>query len=303
MNQHATGVAQVLDKLALWANTQVDVRAVIVIGSQARSDHPADEWSDIDVLVLTRNPEDLLEDTGWLEHIGRPRITFLEKRKHGDGMERRVLFQEGLDMDIVPLPVELAMSVAAEGMPSEAEDIFRRGVKFVVDKDGFEAILSKVSSAQSPATPPTEPEYDQVVKDFWYHAVWGMKKFRRGELWTAKACCDVYMKRRLLEMIEWQARASRGWNYDTWHTGRFIEEWANPRALKELGSAFARYAEKEISQAYIATMDLFHWLATEVADRLHYAYPQDGEQYARELIDTYLKEYRTNQSSPPNQSN
>jgi len=66
------------------------------------------------------------------------------------------------------------------------------------------------TSEAQPASPPAPAEFLNAVNDFWYHAVWTAKKLRRGELWIAMSCLDSYMKRRLLQMIEWHARATHG---------------------------------------------------------------------------------------------
>ncbi len=92
------------------------------------------------------------------------------------------------------------------------------------------------------------------------------------------------MKRLLLQMMEWHAHATRSWDYDTWFQGRFLEEWADPRALAGLRDAFAHYDADDIRRALFATMDLFRWLAMETAERLGYPYPTVGDARATELV-------------------
>jgi hypothetical protein len=45
------GYNRLSENLVSWAQAQDDIGAAILIGSRARSDHPADEWSDLDVLL------------------------------------------------------------------------------------------------------------------------------------------------------------------------------------------------------------------------------------------------------------
>jgi aminoglycoside 6-adenylyltransferase len=120
-----------------------------------------------------------------------------------------------------------------------------------------------------------------------YHVVWTAKKLARGELWTAKSCLDDYMKWRLLQMIEWHARLTRG-VADTWHGGRFLERWADPRALAGLRQAFARYDAGEVKDALRATLELFHWLAVETGERMTYAYPFQAEEHVSKLVSKIL---------------
>ena len=76
------------------------------------------------------------------------------------------------------------------------------------------------------------------------------------------------MKRLMREMTECHARATHGPDYDTWHEGRFLDQWADPRAVAGLTNAYAHYEESDVRRALWATMELFRWLSVETAERL-----------------------------------
>ena len=118
--------------------------------------------------------------------------------------------------------------------------------------------------------------------------VWTATKLRRGELLTAKGCCDGYMKDLLLWMTIWHAGAARGWTYDTWHRGRFFEEWADPRVVAGLHAAYAHYDAADVARALWATMDLFRWVARETTAHLGYPYPGSAEERVVALVTTVL---------------
>jgi aminoglycoside 6-adenylyltransferase len=80
------------------------------------------------------------------------------------------------------------------------------------------------------------------------------------------------MQHLLLRKIEWHTRASRGWDVDTWHDGRFLETWADPRAVQGLRDAFAAYNAADVRRALLSSLALFGWLAGETVERLGYAY-------------------------------
>ena len=42
---------QLLRRFLEWADAQEDIGAVALVGSAARADHPADAWSDYDLVV------------------------------------------------------------------------------------------------------------------------------------------------------------------------------------------------------------------------------------------------------------
>jgi aminoglycoside 6-adenylyltransferase len=288
MSETSKAYEQLLERFVAWAQTQPDIHAAVVLGSRARTDHPADDWSDLDLLVVISDPDRLLSQIDWLAHLGTPWVTFLEGTAVGGLAERRVLFEGGLEVDFSPVPLALVRQFAASGLPPEVAGIFRRGVRVALDKDGLAGRLVVMPGEPPAPQPPTRDEFLNLVNDFWYHAVWSAKKLRRGELWTAKSCCDSYMKRLLLALLEWHARAANGWGGDTWHNGRFLEEWADPRAVAGLRTAFAHYDEADVGRALLATMELFRWLATETAERLGHPYPASADEHATALVRGYL---------------
>ncbi len=285
MSQMSLTYEDVIDRFLAWARPQPDVRAVMVVGSRARTDHPADAFSDLDLVVVTTDPDRYLSQTDWLESLGTPWLTFLERQAVGEGLERRVLFEGALDVDFVPLANEAVRRMVLEGWPPEVAAVFRRGFRLVLDKDDLLNLIAGVPAETSSfASPPTQEEFLALCHDFLYHAVWAAKKLRRGELWIAKSCVDCYMKQLLLGMLEWHARSERGWDHDTWHGGRFLEEWADQRTLEGLRKAFAHYEEADIRRALLATMGLFRRIGRETAGRSGCAYPEDADQRVRAWV-------------------
>ncbi len=283
MNSTTAGYEVLISRVSEWAEREEGIHAVFVFGSQARRDNPADEWSDLDLLLLADEPQFYIETVDWLQQIGEQWVSFLERTPDG-GFERRVLFEGGFDVDFIPESVDSFRKILAEGLPTILEDIFRRGFRILVDKDGLAARITAVKRETAVPAPDSEAEYLAITNDFWYHTVWTAKHLRRGELWWAKSCCDSYLKKLLLSMLERHARAARGKEFDTWMRGRFLEEWADPRAVAALPQIFAHYDEPDVWRALLATMDLFRWLAVETAEYLGYAYPSSGDEHCTNLV-------------------
>src|SRR5262249_29878807 len=59
---------QLLGRLRAWAEAREDVRALVLVGSVARGDARLD--SDIDVILLTRQPATYLESVDWVAEFG-----------------------------------------------------------------------------------------------------------------------------------------------------------------------------------------------------------------------------------------
>lgn len=82
-----------------WARAQEDIRLALVVGSRARTDRPADECADLNVVVVTPQPERHVARAHWVEGFGCAWLTFAEPTARGGQKERRVVFGGGLDVD------------------------------------------------------------------------------------------------------------------------------------------------------------------------------------------------------------
>jgi aminoglycoside 6-adenylyltransferase len=258
-----TRIATFLDAVAKWARTEPAVRAAVLIGSQARIDTPADEWSDVDVALVVDDPSSLAWDLTWVARFGEPEVTFVEMATVGGQPERRVLFSDDLEVDFALFPMELWRELLGD---PEAVVIFSRGYRFLYDGIGAsEAIAALPQTLELPGRDPAE-----LLQDFWYHALWSAKKLRRGEAIMARRCVEGRMKLLLLELA--RELASR----DTWHQERFAERWADARVVDAIWRSAALPAELgpvllylcDVFDAIAADLGLVHPAAASARARL-----------------------------------
>ena len=265
-------------RIAGWGKSCDMLYAAIVVGSQARDFHPADRYSDIDLILVVDDPHYFCESDEWLNSIGNFHISFTEDTV-GGGRERRVLFDGALDADFILAPKTLIDNnkfFEADGVPA----IFANGYLPLVDKINLEEKLGSLAFEKPPYLLLSEKEFINTVNNFWYHCVWAVKKLMRGELWIAIYCLDSYMKRILLNMIEYHAHALHGQEYCTWLMGRLVEEWAEKWIVEKLPGCFAHYEEGDIGRALASTMDLFRLVAMETAEKFSFKYPKETDEYA-----------------------
>jgi aminoglycoside 6-adenylyltransferase len=292
-------------RLVGWAKERPDVRTVLVVGSRARVEQPADEWSDLDVAFTTTRTASYLATTGWLSEIGEVWMAFADPH----GVTRHVMFAGGLDAGIAPLPhralrmLVLVLEVRARlpklqrvvpkrvagAIDQQVDDVSSycgRGARLLLDKDGLGGrLLAALPGETRRARLPTSEQFAAVVHEFWFLTVWNAKHLRRGEVWTAKTvACDGRMKTLLLQMIEWYTRAVNGADYDTWENGRHLEQWADPRITEDLRTTFGHYDSEDLWRASLATSELFRALATETARLLDLPYPNRADLHASSWV-------------------
>jgi|WetSurMetagenome_2_1015567.scaffolds.fasta_scaffold151452_3 aminoglycoside 6-adenylyltransferase len=272
-----------LARFTSWAEAQEDIRAVVMVGSRARSDQPADDWSDLDLMIYARNHEAYLGDTRWLQRLGQPWVSFVSTTS---GEEREILasFKGGYNVDFVLVAASDLQQMADQGIIPHGN---LRGARVVVDKDGLAAKTIPAEFHPPISHDPGLEEFTWIVNAFWDAAFYLAKQIRRGDLWMVKAR-DADLKRCLLQMMEWHARACHPEIRDTWHMGRFLENWADARALQALPETFGRYDAGDSARALKASMDLFRWLAVETAAAINISYPVDVEREATLLVSRLL---------------
>lgn len=267
-------------RITAWAQAEDDVRGALVIGSRARAEKPADAYSDLDIWLLVNQPARYIVETAWLAQIAPVELTFLEKTASGNDMERRVLFAGGLDVDFVPIAAGAVHTMAQHNvLPEDVALTLGRGCRFLVDKDGFAALVAGADLTPQPEAMPDEATFVNTLNDFWYHALWTARKRQRGELWLAASCLNSYLAWRcLLPLLAWHARAG---GRAVWPHGRFVEQWADPRAAAALPQLTAHPDGADLDRALAAACGLVSWLGREAAARLGYSYPADEEAAVR----------------------
>jgi aminoglycoside 6-adenylyltransferase len=266
--------------VADWALERDDVRAVVLVGSQARATLPADRWSDLDLVVFADDPVALGADASWVASFGDPVLTFVERTAVGAGVERRVLYEDGQDVDFALFPAAGGLGLTES---PEAGAVLGRGFRVLYDELGVAESLAALPGPGAEVAPAAR-DLNELASDFWYHALWAAKKLRRGEVFVALECLDAYMKRRLVTLMAWHARAVDP-AVDTWHGGRFLERWGDPGALVALELAYARYSVRDVARALWATIDLFQGLEEETARRLGLDLELDHADLRRRVAD------------------
>ncbi len=267
MKTDTKGYDRILQNILAWAKPNENVRAVVLIGSRARMNMKADEWSDTDIIIVVRDTTDFEKSDSWASLFGKPVISFFERTFDGF-FEHRVLYEGMLDTDFIVATTGRFLESLDSG---EMRKIQARGYVLLLDKEGFHDIFEKTRAPGLGAI--SDVTIENEIRDYFFHCVWITKKLNRGELWIAMNCLNCYMKGKLLSMIETHTRLTSKEETDVWFEGRFIEKWAGDRIVFGLKGCFADYDEYAIRSALIRQMELFNVLAAEVVKIRNIAYP------------------------------
>jgi len=257
------------------------IKAIIAIGSSTRTEVKADEYSDLDLLIAADDTD------SWLygnipEQFGEVRISFVEPSL-GGAKERRILYENALDVDMIIFTPEQLTNAIKEGV---AGWVCNRGYSVLYDTMDFQRLLNENVNHEINHNIPAEAEYINMVNDFCFHTVWASKKILRGEFWTAKMCIDAYLKNHLLRMIEMYSVCK--YSADVWHDGRFLDKWADSTIKESLSKCFAHYDKADMISALFETKNLFVQLAEATAEINGYNYPETAVKYADNVLSGYF---------------
>ena len=130
MQTNTDRYTDIKEKLCGYAQKDDDIRAVIAIGSSTREDTPADEYSDLDLFIITRAPDRWFSGE-YPRLLGNVSISFIEPTL-GGGRERRCIYDNDRDVDMIILTPEQFDAALKEGV---AQWVMNRGYKFLCDKE------------------------------------------------------------------------------------------------------------------------------------------------------------------------
>lgn len=281
----------IFNKIVDYAEHDDRIGAMILFGSRTRKNHPSDCYSDYDIIFFVNDIPSFTDNDEWLNHIADVNISFIEPTAV-NGIERRVFFDNALDMDFLFYDIEDAEEVTSSPI---IQSWYTKGYNILVDKINYSKLFgnSKTLVHQVPEhldqeTEGIEQEFLNIVQTFWFHTIWSTKKILRGEIWSAKQCIDSYLKTLLREVLEVQLKTKNGNSFEAWHDGRFFDEWVPKEILDKLNHSYGTYNADSLITALNNTMHLFSTEAKKTAEMLKCEYPEKAEKYAKEQIDILI---------------
>jgi molybdopterin-guanine dinucleotide biosynthesis protein A len=145
--------------------------------------------------------------------------------------------------------------------------------------------LEAAAGEVRPVALPDADGLHALATDFWSTALWAARKLRRGEVFLAVDGVNGALKRSLVTLMSWHAKAVDA-TAEVWDSGRSLERWADPGALAAFERAYAHYDLRDAARALWETVDLFQSLEEETARRLRLTVEFDHPQLRRRIAET-----------------
>jgi aminoglycoside 6-adenylyltransferase len=251
-------IATLRSSVVAWAHAEENVLALIATGSTSKTDARSDEFSDLDLEVIARDPKRLLDDDSWFARFGEVWVVLRLEQQHYP--TRLVIYDGGSKVDFT-----VAGRERIEEMRDGLDPLYERGYQVLLDKDGTTGDLPRATGAYPVRALPAQTEFDAVVEEFWFEAAHMPRYLARDDLWVVKFR-DWTMKTNLLQMLEWQAVArADGRPLDVWYIGTRMKDWLDADTWQRLHKVFGRFERRDAWRAVLASADLFGPASREVA--------------------------------------
>ena len=276
----------VVNSLVQWAESKVDIRAMLLTSSRTNSSTTVDRFSDYDVILAVTSIKPFLENEAWLEDFGKVLVVYRDPTRLEYGLERftRVTnYENGTKIDYAIWPVGLLQRIIEE---PQLPAILDAGYIVLLDKDNLtEKLKPPTYKAFIPAMP-TKKEYQALVEEFFNITIYIAKNICRGDLMPLKYCMDhVAKQEKLLRMLEWRIELDHNWSMSPGAYGKGLKKYLKPEIWAELESTYVGVGKEENWEALFKTITIFRRVAIEVAEHLGYSYPYSLDQRVAKYLD------------------
>ena len=164
-----------------------------------------------------------------------------------------------------------------------------RQIKIILDKDGRIQQAVVPTDMDYHIRKPSAREYDDCCNEFWNTTTYVVKGLCRKEILFAIDHFNQIVRHELLRMISWKVGIETGFKLSVGKNYKFIERYISEDLWEKLLSTYRMDSYENIWEALFLCHQLFRAVSGEVAERLHYAYPEYDRNITKYTRDMYKK--------------
>lgn len=177
-------------------------------------------------------------------------------------------------------------------LPLEELDNYLKGdklIKVLIDKDCRIKRDIVPTDIDYHVRKPSAREYDDCCNEFWNVTPYVIKGLCRKEILFAIDHFNQIVRHELLRMISWKVGIETGFKLSVGKNYKFIERYISEDLWEKLLSTYRMDSYENIWEALFLCHQLFRAVSGEVAERLHYAYPEYDRNITKYTRDMYKK--------------
>lgn len=253
-----------IEKLKKYILQNNDFNIVNINGSYAdeKKKNRYDEFSDIDLFVVTEKKDYYLKNPMWLNFYGRKFIYFNDPISFGIGTELRVAFDDGLLVDIAIVSKSEFLLLKENSIFNDK--IVSRGTiclknDFIQEKEFCDNKKSCISNYSKP----TAYELNRKIDEFWIDIANIYKYISRGDMFSAKYAFDRRIIKLLIYVLELYTKMIAP-DTDTMFNGRNINKWLDINNMNALFKINSSMNKRKMLECVDLAVDLFNSVMDQI---------------------------------------
>ncbi|WP_440880070.1 aminoglycoside 6-adenylyltransferase [Tenacibaculum sp. C7A-26P2] len=301
-----------VEEIKHFAKKNEDICAIISFGSLHNGDlSNSDEFSDLDLFVFTTAPEKYLnsENIKWLYDFGNPLSVLVINNPVEKNMINRVMLDNYFSFDIIPISYKkfsmvkfffLLKQFKLTGLLKNKGTIIHelktfysylsRGYTILYDKKNITELIFKIKTTYKEDVEDLDISkiaFEECYHDFWQNAFKFLGKIIRNEVYYGIVRIDDVLKKRLIKMLEWEAKLYYKYKGDTYFDGKKVSEWVSAETMNDLKKTTFNFNQRENINTLRNHIEIFQKASKNVAAIKHYSRSENLEKKIIEKLNEY----------------
>lgn len=278
---HAFNYIDLQNNLIAWAEGEDNVRALLVVGSRARTMPPADQFSDLDTILFCLRPTEYVESNDWMRSLGPFWFSYLDQPKYKEP-EQFALYDDAVKIDVMIMKIREDDNLQSRLDTFPYNYVLQRGFKVLVDKtDSRSQII--IPRVDNTGILPGQTEFDNHIHQALLLTIKTFRYLERSDLWRAYDTLNYDLKNNLLVLLEWEALTTNP-DKDIWYDGRYIDQWGNTEIVSLFPQIFCGYQKENLWSGLDLFLQGSSILAKRIAEKLGLSLPTDDYEHIRRIL-------------------
>ena len=249
------------------------IRAVIMNGSRANPNAPADIFQDYDIVYIVTDIASFKAEPTWIDRFGERMIMqlpedMLDPPPSGDdGYAYLIQFADGNRIDLSLFPI-----ARIGEMERDSQSIL------LLDKDGVIEPFPPPSDRDYLVQPPTAKLFADCCNEFWWVSTYVAKGLWREEITYAKAMQEQVVRPMLMKMLDWYIGIKTGFSVSPGKFGKYLQQYLEPELWDQLMASYAGADYNHNWDSLAQMCQLFRIVSRTVAEHSGFEYPQAEDQ-------------------------
>ncbi|HMT11287.1 MAG TPA: aminoglycoside 6-adenylyltransferase [Ignavibacteria bacterium] len=264
------------------------IRAMILNGSRANPNAPADKFRDFDIVYYVNDLKSFTSDHSWIDVFGERIILQMpdemelypgDADKYRAGFSYLMLFKDGSRIDLTLFPVS---SVNKDYRPESLSIVW-------LDKDGLLTGIKLPSDKDHHITKPSAKLFADTCNEFWWVSTYSAKALARGEITYAREVTETIIRPMFMRIVNWYIGTETDFSVSTGKGGKYLQKYLPPGLYNKF---LLTYPDADIERnktSLLVMTKLFASLAKHTAGKLGYKYNIDEEANVMAYFESVFK--------------